>query len=289
MRGDVQVTSEPGKGSEFVVRLPLARPMEEKRNEEPSPTTVAFLTSSAEPIAAAGRAFPGIRLLATSDPLQLIAIARREAARLIALDVRTPREGAWRALAGMQRVETNGAARVLLLAPTKPRARLAREIGSFWVLPKPLSIEHALEAARSICGELAGSHALLADPDEDTRRILGQALASGGCAVHAVADGDEALEALGRAPINLAILNLLMPGLDAIALLARIRAHDGLRDLPVLVLVPNELTKDQRERLAQSADWVAAGTSRPARPIAELLSAGASPTAPAAEVLSRLR
>ncbi|GAB4433788.1 MAG: hypothetical protein OHK0015_22930 [Chloroflexi bacterium OHK40] len=55
---------------------------------------------------------------------------------------------------------------------------------------------------------------LIADDDPTSREIAARLIASAGYEVHAVADGDAALDALLGAPFDVALLDLQMPGLD---------------------------------------------------------------------------
>ena len=69
------------------------------------------------------------------------------------------------------------------------------------------------------------------------------------------------------------LLSLTLRGANGIATLAKLRSHSGLANVPVLMLVPRELTAEQMEQL-QAA--VAEFTEKPhiePQPIAELIRA----------------
>src|SRR5690606_18313058 len=118
------------------------------------------------------------------DPLRLVALARQEVPEVIGLDLSIPNDGAWRVLPALRGDRLNGPTKAVLLVPEEgSEEETSIEIGSFWMLPKPISIEHTLEAVKLACGQIAGSSAVLADPDVDLRRIMGEALASAGCSV----------------------------------------------------------------------------------------------------------
>jgi len=62
---------------------------------------------------------------------------------------------------------------------------------------------------------------LLADDDPGTLRILSMALRSGGYRVEGALDGSVAIEAVERAPFDLMVLDILMPGATGWEVLAR--------------------------------------------------------------------
>ena len=272
MGGDVLVETEVGNGSEFIIRLPHARSSGLGRSEEQRPATVVLLHPSPEVLEGPEFEPNGrVRVLATTDPLRAVALVRQELPELVSLDLSCANDGAWRVLSGIRGDRLHGATRTLLLLPSAEGPGLSLEVGGFFVVPKPISIENTLDAVTAVCGRLEGVSAVLADPDPDVRRILGEALASAGCAVRGVEDGDEALEALARGTTNVAIFNLIMPRLDAISTIARMRADNQLRDIPVILLVPHEMTPQEIETLRTSASILASSGAATTRPTLDLV------------------
>jgi CheY-like chemotaxis protein len=217
----------------------------------------------------------GVRLLGTTDPLRLVALARQEKPELVALDVKAPGDGAWRALSGLRPETVGGALRTVLLLPEEADGQLGMDVGCFWALPKPISIENTLQSVKQVCGDLSGCTVVIGDPDADLRRILGEALAAAGCTVRGAEDGEEALEAMQRGPTAVAILNLVMPRVDALTALAQMRLNPQLRDVPVLVIVPAELDASEVRRLRDSADRVRELAPGPIRRLLDVVSARA--------------
>ncbi len=77
---------------------------------------------------------------------------------------------------------------------------------------------------------------LVAEDDEDIRELVAYRLEQAGYSVKAVADGQEALEALSEQRPALCVLDVMMPRLDGYELTRRIRADDATRDVPVILL-----------------------------------------------------
>jgi CheY-like chemotaxis protein/anti-sigma regulatory factor (Ser/Thr protein kinase) len=269
--GDVRVESEIGKGSEFAVRLPISGSRRRQQSSPEAPATVVLLSDIAEEFSSFQLSADGrLNLIGTSDPLRLIGLAREEEPGLLALDLGSTGDAAWRAVAGL-RLEGSRALRTLLFARDSDRQGLGASLGVVNLLPKPFSIEGVLEAVRRACTQLEGASAVLADPDPDLRRILGEALASAGCSVRGAEDGDEAFEAITRGRTSVAILNLVMPRIDLLTILAQMRTQERLREIPVVVLVPPELSSEEIERLQGAAGRIDRLTPGPRRPIIDLL------------------
>lgn len=67
-----------------------------------------------------------------------------------------------------------------------------------------------------------------------------------------VASGEEALEKLGREPFALLILDLMLPGIDGLAVCERLREQDN--DIPVLMLTARGADQDRIDGLSTGAD-----------------------------------
>ncbi len=87
---------------------------------------------------------------------------------------------------------------------------------------------------------------LVVDDETNARRSLAIGLRLEGFEVFEAADGAEALELLGRTAIDLAIIDLMMPGINGLDLARRVRfRHASTR---VLLISAYHLSKRQLER-----------------------------------------
>ena len=77
---------------------------------------------------------------------------------------------------------------------------------------------------------------LIVEDNPDMRSGLQLALELENYDVHTVSDGAQALEFLGRSMPELILLDLKMPHVDGLALLAEIKENESWRDIPVIVL-----------------------------------------------------
>ncbi|HKQ59341.1 MAG TPA: response regulator, partial [Candidatus Eisenbacteria bacterium] len=77
---------------------------------------------------------------------------------------------------------------------------------------------------------------LVVDDNEDNRDMLARRLRRQGYEVQTAAGGRAALTALAAAPVDLVLLDVMMPDLDGYAVLERLKADPALRDIPVLMI-----------------------------------------------------
>lgn len=93
---------------------------------------------------------------------------------------------------------------------------------------------------------------LVIDDDPAVTSVLKRGLAYEGFAVDAAGSGSEGLAIAGSRYPELVILDLMMPGMDGLEVLRRLRAADS--QLPVLLLTARDAPADQVRGLEQGAD-----------------------------------
>jgi len=95
---------------------------------------------------------------------------------------------------------------------------------------------------------------LVADDEPHIGRIIKMKLEQGPFRVTLVFDGQEAMEALEReADIGLVLLDVMMPRLTGLDVLAKMRADDRFKDIPCIVLTAAGQEAQQRRALALGA------------------------------------
>lgn len=92
---------------------------------------------------------------------------------------------------------------------------------------------------------------LAVDDDPEILDLLRRGLAIEGFDVHVAADGEAALQALAQRPADVVILDVMMPGLDGLAVIQRIRETS---DVPVLFLSARERVRDRIAGLEAGGD-----------------------------------
>ena len=102
---------------------------------------------------------------------------------------------------------------------------------------------NAEETVRRAAGP-AAPVILVVDDDEHIRRLMKIQLGLRGYDVVEAADGVAALEACAKGGIELALLDIEMPGLDGYEVLTRIKADQRLREVPVVLVTARTLAGD---------------------------------------------
>lgn len=97
-----------------------------------------------------------------------------------------------------------------------------------------------------------GKRLLVVDDDPGVRDSLGRALRFAGYAVDVACNGIEALDAVARSPVDLVILDVLMPMVDGFDACRRLRARGD--STPILVLTARDGIDDRVTGLEAGAD-----------------------------------
>lgn len=82
---------------------------------------------------------------------------------------------------------------------------------------------------------MAKATILVVEDDPDIRELLSFALGKEGWTVVPAADGEEGLAKLPAANPDLVVLDIMLPGMDGLELLRRIKAEPGRKRLPVIM------------------------------------------------------
>jgi DNA-binding response OmpR family regulator len=77
---------------------------------------------------------------------------------------------------------------------------------------------------------------LIVDDSAANREILRRRLAPLGYELSLASDGQAALEQIARSPVDLLLLDIVMPGLDGFEILKRLKANPATQNVPVLML-----------------------------------------------------
>jgi DNA-binding response OmpR family regulator len=91
---------------------------------------------------------------------------------------------------------------------------------------------------------MTNPYILAVDDDPDVLGTLSRALSREGFEVGGTTSGLEALKILGEHQPDLIILDIIMPGLDGLAVCRKIRADSQYNDLPILFLTARGHTDD---------------------------------------------
>ncbi len=95
---------------------------------------------------------------------------------------------------------------------------------------------------------------LVADDQAPNRELLQELLTTQGFTVITVADGAEALVQLGKAPVDLVILDVMMPHVNGFDVCRKIKANPETYLIPVVLVTALSDKQDRIEGLRANAD-----------------------------------
>lgn len=248
--------SSPGKrrGSTFGFALPVGReddsvpqgsPDEAGRHwgapaTTPAPTIVVLDRDPAI-LRLFQRYLEGYRVVGASSEEEAVARVREAGAHAIVTDLPRP-DGAAEWQGGWLRRSQEAGVRVVAV-PMPSGQRGARVLGLTDYLVKPITREKLLESLQ-VVAPLART-VLVVDDDPKMVRLLCRMLRSAPRPYVPLGayGGRQALDILRRRTPDLLLLDIVMPGVDGLALLELIRADRTLADLPVIAVSAHGVTE----------------------------------------------
>jgi len=104
---------------------------------------------------------------------------------------------------------------------------------------------------------MSGQSILVADDDPDIRDLVALKLTGAGYLVQTAVDGTEALAALITTHVDLALIDVMMPGLSGIDVVREARTRERLAGVPLVLLTARAQESDVERGFAVGAtDYV---------------------------------
>jgi CheY-like chemotaxis protein len=189
----------------------------------------------------------GIRTVTAGDGEEGLRIARASRPDLIILDVIMPHMDGWAVLTALKADPTLAEVPVVMLTFTEQK-ELGFMLGAAEYLSKPID-RARLSAILAKYRTEGTPGVLLIEDDEATRQVLRRAIAKDGWSVMVAENGRVGLEQVQEHMPSLILLDLMMPEMDGFEFLAKLRAHEEWRKIPVVVVTAKELTEHERSLL----------------------------------------
>ena len=269
--GALSVTSEVGVGSTFSVRIPrYYRPRRTDTFEwipEAGKVPVLVVEDAADALYFYEKAlgpsvfqmYPARTLREAESALETL----RPAA--IILDVLLGDEEAWDVLLRVKREERLSQVPVVVVSSLTEREKAAA-LGADVYLPKPIDRRLLLDTLVALHARAAPIRVLAIDDDEAIRFLIRQCLPDSEFDLRVATSGSEGLEMAAADAPHVILLDLLMPGVDGQETLARLRADERTRNIPVLVLTSAELDREVWQGLDADGFLSKSGITREAMP-----------------------
>ena len=258
--GDILVSSKPGEGSTFTVRLPKV---------SNTPSAQAQQTHQARPAlsgthrgkiliieddAAMRDAISqtltkeGFWVAVAKDPHDGIEMARSLNPHVITIDISTHGLEGCQTLTQLKDDPDLKDIPLVVVTVMNNHAE-GFTIGAAEYIHKPISSEQLLEAISRLLPKEIDLPILIVEDEDHVREGLCRILEGNGLPVCGVASGKEALEQLEHEHAGLVLLDLMMPEMDGFQVMEAFQSHEAWRKIPVIVLTAKELTEQDMLRL----------------------------------------
>jgi CheY-like chemotaxis protein len=268
MGGDISIQSEYGKGTTCTVELPrTVAPPEASRlpldvgKMEDEAGTVLVIDDDTTVYEMLKREFSGkgIRVAGAASGEEGLKKARTLVPDVIMLDVFMSDIDGWRVLARLKAEPALAHIPVIMLTITDEKKK-GFSLGASEYMVKPADRgELIATVAKYVDVRPAGAGStdiLIVDDDVAGRTIMAKMLREKGWPVRQAGNGLEALALLEQRIPGLILLDLLMPEMDGITLLSRLRKSPQFHNVPVVVITSKDLTEAERSLLHINVDRV---------------------------------
>ncbi len=259
--GDIMVTSREGEGSTFIVELPAGTPgapvpPAEVSAAEVTPTarraTALIIDDDPAMRDAMSRALvkEGYWVATAADGHEGLEVARALHPDIITLDILMNGVDGWMVLSELKEDRRTASIPVILLTIIDEKEK-GFALGASDYLLKPVSAE---TVARVLDRHRKGSppfSVLVVEDDESTLAAYRGMVERAGWECLTATNALQALAILEDRIPSLALLDLMMPGMDGFELVAEFQNRPLWRDIPVIVVTAKDITPEDRARL----DW----------------------------------
>jgi PAS domain S-box-containing protein len=264
MGGQIEVTSDMHVGTVFTVTLPVG----DVDNAERRMAQVA-----GESVAARGRRpvvlvvdddadacrlirnaleRDGVSVISASSGEQALVLTRSACPAVMVLDILLGDMSGWDVLAAVRADPEHSELPVIVCTVTDPEQRTSL-LGVVEHLTKPFDRAHLSRLVQRLVGSAKSSQVLVVDDDDLYREKLAVALRQEGHWVDTAHDGERALVAMRDRLPDLVLLDLVMPGMDGLAVIEVMRADPALALVPIVLVTAADITPEMNKRLCERA------------------------------------
>jgi signal transduction histidine kinase/CheY-like chemotaxis protein len=290
MGGQITVTSEVGRGSEFIMQLPaIVQPILQSKDElerleqerlEAEKERLTKLTTSSMPIE-----LPTV-LVIDDDPTVHHLMQRfleKEGFRIesaysaeeglrrakalhpaaITLDVLMPNMNGWAVLSTLKNDSQLMDIPVIMLTILDDQ-NIGYALGASEYLTKPIDRQRLLQVLNKHCSDpiaesmdaLDPSPILLVEDDPVTRDMVRTMLEGEGWAVSEAKTGQEGIDQLKAQQPALILLDLMMPDMDGFGFVKELQTRPEWRSIPVVVVTAKNITASDQQVLRGKVERV---------------------------------
>jgi signal transduction histidine kinase/CheY-like chemotaxis protein len=267
MGGDITVTSTPGAGSNFTMRVPArVKParspytvVEKAQQAAPAPKGRVLIIDDDESVHGVLTNMltrEGYSTRVARDGKEGLRIAREYHPDIIILDILMPGMDGWSVLSQLK--TTPGLAEVpIILLTMLENKDMGFALGAADYLTKPIDAQKLIPVIERHRSAQPTGSVLVVEDDPASRELVVRMLQKEGIAVLEASNGKEALEALQNGPApDLIILDLLMAEMDGFEFLREVRPHPAWSRIPVVVVSSLDLNNEAQQMLKGQVEHI---------------------------------
>jgi PAS domain S-box-containing protein len=256
--GAIGLESAVGKGSTFTVVLPRRLPSPDESSESCGTNggrPLALVIEDHRPtnkLLCDWLTGVGLRTQSAFDGQAGLELARASGPALILLDIHLPILDGWQVLTELKSDPALTGVPVTIISVSEDRPRP----NSFAVLEffvKPVERDTFLRRLRELqpqlFAEAPSRRVLLVDDNPKDRKLFGDLLRGEKMEVVEAAGGRQALECIEQKPVDLVMIDLMMPEVDGFAVVEELRTRPELANLPIVVVTAREIGSEDEQRL----------------------------------------
>jgi signal transduction histidine kinase/CheY-like chemotaxis protein len=254
--GSISVESKVGLGSTFFVRLPIRYADSDGLKIDSSPPvllhgtgpTILFVEDNLETsfVHQSSLKTTDYRLLFAGNIPEARASMRLATPSIVALDRFIDGEDC---LFFIQELKSTGYTGPVVVISVVDDEQAALGAGADRFLTKPVAPFKLASTLRELLEGQASHTVLLADDDEATRYLLGEALTRLGYDIVEARDGREAIQMMGNHILTGVFLDIVMPGLTGFEVLREMRRSPSTESIPVIVHTSKDLSPQEADSL----------------------------------------
>jgi len=264
MEGHISVSSDIQSGSVFTVTLPIgdvssaeSHPSLAALALQPAPgrNPVVLVVDDDEDACELVRNAlerDGINVVSASSGEQALALTRSLRPAVMVLDILLGDMTGWDVLAAIRADPDHAELPVILCTVTDPDQRTG-VLGVVEHLTKPFDREHLSHLVQRFVGNATSSSLLVVDDDDFYRDSIASMLRQAGHQVDTAHNGEHALSIMRSHPPDLLLLDMVMPGMDGLAVIEAMRTDPVLAPVPIMLVTAADISPEISRNLYERA------------------------------------